>query len=469
MLTISVKNFGPIAEGSVDLKPLTIFVGPSNTGKSYMATAVHTVTNGFANTLSWRRFEFRLGDEYDEFRSSIQRIREWVVGLDDDEAIQGKIDVTRLPEPFQAEVQESNQRILNHIRDDILRRLRIVLDLTDSVESSENTHLSVHRDEPRLAMNLDMASESVTRVDFDYSPDTFELSEPLPGQYDDDDDFLLLLSTLELKISEFVYAGMFQKSFYLPAARSGMAQSHRALSGAVIRQASSVGIRSISIPSLSDIVAEFLSNLITINSRMKNGGHPELERAIDYIESTVLLGQIDLDQSGGLPYPDIAYKTSNGKFMIHQASSMVAELSPLILFLKYLVRPGDLLVLEEPESGLHPAAQRQLARGIARLVNAGVKVLITTHSDIFVSQINNLLRASYASKRWLREKGFAPEETLKHDDVSAYLFRVDENAGGSRTEELEIQRDIGIDNPEFTKAINELYDETLLVERVRPK
>ena len=41
MLTISVKNLGPIAEGSVDLKPLTIFVGPSNTGKSYMATAVY--------------------------------------------------------------------------------------------------------------------------------------------------------------------------------------------------------------------------------------------------------------------------------------------------------------------------------------------------------------------------------------------------------------------------------------------
>ena len=47
MLTISVKNFGPIAEGSVDLKPLTIFVGPSNTGKSYMATAVYAVMRGF--------------------------------------------------------------------------------------------------------------------------------------------------------------------------------------------------------------------------------------------------------------------------------------------------------------------------------------------------------------------------------------------------------------------------------------
>ena len=148
---------------------------------------------------------------------------------------------------------------------------------------------------------------------------------------------------------------------------------------------------------------------------------------------------------------------------------MVSELAPLILFLKYLVRPGDLLILEEPESHLHPAAQRQLARGIVRLVNAGVKVLITTHSDIFVSQINNLLRASYASKRWLREKGFAPEETLRHDDVSAYLFQISEEAGGSLVEPLEIQRDIGIEDPEFTEVINKLYDETLLVERVRPK
>ena len=141
----------------------------------------------------------------------------------------------------------------------------------------------------------------------------------------------------------------------------------------------------------------------------------------------------------------------------------------MILFLKYLVRPGDLLILEEPESHLHPAAQRQLARGIVRLVNAGVRVLITTHSDIFVSQINNLLRASYASKRWLREQGFAPEETLKHDDVSAYLFRMDEDSEGSRIEALEIQRDVGIEDPMFNQVIHELYEETLLVERVRPK
>ena len=195
----------------------------------------------------------------------------------------------------------------------------------------------------------------------------------------------------------------------------------------------------------------------------------KIDEAVQFIEKGVLQGEIDIDESSGLPLPDITYNSVAGKFTVEHTSSMVSELAPLILFLKYLVRPGDLLILEEPESHLHPAAQRQLARGIVRLVNAGVQVLITTHSDIFVNQINNLMRASYASKRWLREHGYAPEDTLKHDDVSAYLFRMDEEIGGSRVEELEIQRDIGVDNPEFTEAINELYDETLLVERVRPK
>ena len=55
MLTISVKNFGPIAEGSVDLKPLTIFVGPSNTGKSYMATAVYSVMRARTQDFDVRR------------------------------------------------------------------------------------------------------------------------------------------------------------------------------------------------------------------------------------------------------------------------------------------------------------------------------------------------------------------------------------------------------------------------------
>ena len=36
--TVKVSNFGPIARGSVELRPLTVFFGPSNSGKTFLAT-----------------------------------------------------------------------------------------------------------------------------------------------------------------------------------------------------------------------------------------------------------------------------------------------------------------------------------------------------------------------------------------------------------------------------------------------
>ena len=47
---VEVRNFGPIESGVVDLRPLTVFVGPSNTGKTYMSVllyALHRSLSGF--------------------------------------------------------------------------------------------------------------------------------------------------------------------------------------------------------------------------------------------------------------------------------------------------------------------------------------------------------------------------------------------------------------------------------------
>ena len=37
LLNLYFKNFGPVKEAEIDLRPLTIFVGPNNTGKTYTA------------------------------------------------------------------------------------------------------------------------------------------------------------------------------------------------------------------------------------------------------------------------------------------------------------------------------------------------------------------------------------------------------------------------------------------------
>ena len=46
-LTLSVKNFGPIYSAEVELRPLTVFVGPSNTGKSYLAILIYALHKFF--------------------------------------------------------------------------------------------------------------------------------------------------------------------------------------------------------------------------------------------------------------------------------------------------------------------------------------------------------------------------------------------------------------------------------------
>ncbi|RNJ74979.1 MAG: hypothetical protein EB824_02365, partial [Thaumarchaeota archaeon S15] len=42
-LEIEVKNFGPISKGKFKLKPLTVFVGPNNSGKTFAAMLAHTI------------------------------------------------------------------------------------------------------------------------------------------------------------------------------------------------------------------------------------------------------------------------------------------------------------------------------------------------------------------------------------------------------------------------------------------
>ena len=43
MTRIKVENFGPIAQAEVDMKPLTVFMGPNSSGKSYLALLIYSL------------------------------------------------------------------------------------------------------------------------------------------------------------------------------------------------------------------------------------------------------------------------------------------------------------------------------------------------------------------------------------------------------------------------------------------
>ena len=93
-------------------------------------------------------------------------------------------------------------------------------------------------------------------------------------------------------------------------------------------------------------------------------------------------------------YPEFVYRPQGVKqnIRLSRASSMVSELMPVVLLMRGHLKPGDTLIIEEPEAHLPLAAQTQMAKTLAALVRAGVRVVVTTHSDWLLQERANLVR-----------------------------------------------------------------------------
>ena len=117
---------------------------------------------------------------------------------------------------------------------------------------------------------------------------------------------------------------------------------------------------------------------------------------------------------------------SNAKLTMGDSSSSIRSLLSLGFYIKHLAKPNDLLMLDEPELNLHPQNQRKLARLLARLVNAGVKVYITTHSDYILKEFNTLIlmKNQTIRKAQLLEKyGYHENELLDSNRIKAYIAK----------------------------------------------
>src|SRR5689334_14110460 len=83
-LTVTATNFGPLANGKIVLKPLTVLIGPNNAGKSFMAMLAYTALHGSVSTSSLRRRSYFLQREFPHqpiylLNSSIEPIKNQVM------------------------------------------------------------------------------------------------------------------------------------------------------------------------------------------------------------------------------------------------------------------------------------------------------------------------------------------------------------------------------------------------------
>lgn len=130
---------------------------------------------------------------------------------------------------------------------------------------------------------------------------------------------------------------------------------------------------------------------------------------------------------------------------ISVASSSIKSLFHLDLYINHLAKPQDILLIDEPELNLHPDNQRKMAKVIARLVNAGIKVLITSHSDYLLREINNSIMLSQEvtnKAAMMNDSDLIECDLLKPEQVSAYAINADGTCQSMAVDSYGINTDI---------------------------
>ena len=230
-------------------------------------------------------------------------------------------------------------------------------------------------------------------------------------------------------------------------------QSRDVLVTALIKRATRIGLDRLEVSTFSGMIADFLEQIIS---------HPEnrtwsssIYRVAEQLEEELLEGRIEVKLATPEAYPEFLYRPDQGKEALRMSHSaaMVSELAPLVYLLRGIIKQGDLLIIEEPESHLHPGAQTKIAQTLARLVRAGVHVMITTHSNYLLQQIGNLIREGELRKRG--EPTSESADYLNKEEVGAWQFHKNKPVT-----ELPFDLVEGIEPEDHLDIAEDLYNES---------
>ena len=468
-MKLQVKNFGPIREAEVELKPLTVFVGHGNTGKSYLAMLLYSIAKTMSSAdmhIGWQLDAYVMG-EFHKMNKPWDKIASDNKTLTPIVAKAMGVFARTFRDMWTREAQrcfgEEWETIVKSngkwpVSVSIVSDSGVVLDLLDPKKDKHpDTADVVNRVRTEIAKEGKAPRKDRSRM------------VVAPGAQ------CAYIIYDAMRFLPYQLSG--NRVHYLPAIRSGTMQRHRMMISAIIGNAADISIFGRNLgESLNGVLADFLQKLVLVGSdnrrvlsdpkrRRANGKDGnEAGKLSLTIEQEILKGEI-VEETSETGYTDFRYRfASHGKernIQLMNASSSVSELAPIVIFMRhYLEPPGDIFIVEEPEAHLHPDDQRRIAGVLAGLVKAGVNVVITTHSDMILEQLSNFVHAHGVPKvNLLNEK--SGERTISEEQTAVYSFTASAPRKETVVRKIKFNEDTGMVTEDHLDASSAMYDETV--------
>jgi len=407
-MKVKIKNLGILKQAEFSLGDLTIICGSNNTGKTYATYSLF----GFLYT--WRRLlmlpKFGLKEKIDQLLS------DGVISLDLQEYVQQcesilttgcQRYVRQIPEVFAAnEERFKNVDFQIELNFDNIQ-FENGYERTISTAKWETISISKPENNPYLSITLLREKSNINLL------------------------VNVLEEIIDKSIKDIIFSQFFPRPFIASAERTGAAIFRKELNFARNRLLEEISKNSnfnprellfnvsqdYALPVKENV--DFTRQIETIVKKTSfiAENHPSILE--DFAD--IIGGQYMITSNGELYYIPKGKKL---RLSMDESSSAVRSLLDIGFYLRHEARIGDLLMVDEPELNLHPENQRRIAKLFARLINIGIKVFITTHSDYIIKEINTLIMLNQEKphlKQIAAEEGYRQEELLSADQVKVYI------------------------------------------------
>ncbi|WP_414733329.1 AAA family ATPase [Acetobacterium carbinolicum] len=431
--TLHVENFAKIVSADIKIAPLMCFVGDNNSGKSYLMS------------LLWGLLTY----SKDYFPSKPPETANY------------KVCEAFVKKNIGKDMQLSNSEIqlfIDWFNQILAKNARA---LTKKIFNYE---MEIGKIEIRDYSIKDSLTMKWNNDGLRYSFKNNTITIPLKENHSKEDIFITCVYFCWNIVMEGIAAPLYTpvvkgrrngEPVYLPASRTGFMLTYLQLLDASLTNSFSGMDDNGNNSTLTMPYVDFLRLILKFENVSKI---PKTnERLIEFIEERMIGGKIAIKKEYAPTFNYIPFG-SKRELPLYISSSVVAEVSPLLLLLKSNIQ-FNTMIIEEPEAHLHPRLQWEMAKLIIKLVNSGIPVWITTHSETILQHINNMIKLdnNKDKAKLMEEYSYSKEDMINREMITMYQFNTD-NKGKTTIESLE-SNEYGFIVPTFNAALENLVNE----------